>query len=494
MCDPGGFAGTHRRIIAAMHLRSMAAWWWWAVIFAALTGHPAMAAPAPRGALPPEVQAALARARIPEDALVAHVAEVGAGAARLAHRADVSVNPASIMKLITTYAALDLLGPAYTWSTPVYVDGPIRGGVLEGNLYIRGSGDPRLVMERLWLLLRRVQQAGVLEIRGDIVLDRTAFVVPPGDPAAFDGEPLRPYNVLPDALLINYKTVTLTFVPDPARGTAQVLADPPMRGVLIDTAVPLDLMAACGDWRAALKAELTDPQRIAFRGPYNAACGEKAWQVAYVDPHGYNARAVEGMWAQLGGRLAGAVREGAAPVALPPLLTSTSAPLADVVRDINKFSNNTMARQLFLTLGLVLRGAGTPEAARDVVQQWITAKWGTVPEVTLDNGAGLSREARATARFLSRLLQSAWASPVMPELTSSLPVTGLDGTLRRFTASAGTAHLKTGTLRDVHGVAGYVLAASGRRYVLVAIVNHPNALAARPAIEALIDWTAKDLP
>ena len=444
--------------------------------------------------LPVEVQTALARARIPDDALAVQVVEVGGNVPRLAHRVDASMNPASIMKLITTYAALDLLGPAYTWSTPVYVDGPIRDGVLEGNLYIKGSGDPRLVMERLWLLLRRVQQTGVREIRGDIVLDRTAFVVPPVDPGAFDGEPLRPYNVLPDALLINYKTVVLSFVPDPARGTALVLADPPMRGVLVDAAVPLDLMAPCGDWRASLKAELTDPQRIAFRGPYNAACGEKTWQVAYVDPYGYNARAIEGMWAHLGGRLTGTVREGAAPVALPPLVSSTSPPLSELVRDINKFSNNTMARQLFLTLGLSLRGVGSPEAAREVVQQWVAGKWGAVPEVVLDNGAGLSREARATAGFLSRLLQSAWASPVMPELASSLPVTGLDGTLRRFTASAGTAHLKTGTLRDVQGVAGYVLAASGRRYVLVAIVNHPNAPAARPAIEALIDWTAKDLP
>ncbi|MCM5678545.1 D-alanyl-D-alanine carboxypeptidase/D-alanyl-D-alanine-endopeptidase [Schlegelella sp. S2-27] len=476
-----------------MRSRSMAAWVGWALWMAALLGGPAMAAPAPLS-LPAEVQAALARAGLPNDALSAQVIEVDGSIPRLAYRVDASINPASIMKLITTYAALELLGPTYTWNTPVFADGAVREGVLEGNLHIKGSGDPQLVLERLWLLLRRVQQMGIVEVRGDIVLDRTAFIVPAVDPGAFDGEPLRPYNVQPEALLINYKTVALGFVPDAARGTAQVLVDPPLAGVVVDPSVPLDLMAPCADWRAALKAELTDPGRIAFHGAYSPACGEKTWQLAYVDAPNYAARAIAGLWAQLGGRLRGTVRDGVAPLHLSPLAVSTSAPLGQVVRDINKFSNNGMARQLFLTLGHVLRGVGTPATGREVVRRWIEAKWGPAPEVTLDNGAGLSRDARASVRFLSRLLQSAWAAPVMPDLVSSLPVTGQDGTLKRFTASAGTAHLKTGTLRDVQGVAGYVLAASGKRYVLVAIVNHPNAPAARAAIETLIDWTAKDVP
>ena len=185
-----------------MRFRSAVAWIWWVVCMAALPGHPAAAAPAPL-TLPPEVQAALARARVPDDALSVQVTEVGSTVPRLAHRVDASVNPASIMKLITTYAALELLGPTYTWNTPVYADGTVRNGVLEGNLYIKGAGDPRLVLERLWLLLRRVQQMGIVEVRGDIVLDRSAFNVPAVDPGAFDGEPQRPDNVQPAALVIN---------------------------------------------------------------------------------------------------------------------------------------------------------------------------------------------------------------------------------------------------------------------------------------------------
>ena len=172
----------------------------------------------------------------------------------------------------------------------------------------------------------------------------------------------------------------------------------------------------------------------------------------------------------------------------------TSPTLAEVIRDMNKFSNNTMAQQLFLTLGATQRGAGTPEAARDVLQQWAATRLGerAARGLVVDNGSGLSRETRVSAQLLARLLQNAWASPVMPELMSSLPVTGLDGTMKNARGNPGRAHLKSGSLRDVAGVAGYVLSNGGRRYVLVAIINHPNANAARPALDALVQWTAGD--
>lgn len=444
-------------------------------------------------ALPATVEAALAQARVPREAIVIDIVEVGQTQPRLSHRADASVNPASLMKLITTYAALDLLGPSYTWITPVYAEGEVVEGVLRGNLYMQGRGDPKLVMERLWMLLRRVQQLGIREIQGDIVLDRSAFEVPATDPGAFDDEPLRPYNVLPDALLINYKSVVLGFVPDLARGRARVTVDPPLHGFLVDETVPLDQTAACGDWRGALKAELGDPARLRFRGAYPARCGEGQWPMAYADPRGYNAQAVLGMWRALGGQLAGTVREGAVPAGLTPLVQGVSPTLAEVVRDVNKFSNNVMARQLFLTLGRERRGLGSPAQSRAALEDWLRERFGTVDaSLVLDNGAGLSREARASAAFFTRLLQRAWADPVMPELMASLPVSGRDGTLRRSRAMAGQAHLKTGSLRDVAGLAGYVLGESGRRYTFVAIVNHPNASAARAALDALIDWTARD--
>ena len=449
---------------------------------------PSRAAP---DALPPSVAAALDRAKVPRESVFAMVQEVGGARPRLTWQTEQPANPASLMKLLTTFSALELLGPAWTWTTPVWLQGTLRDGVLDGNLVLKGSGDPKLVLERMWLLLRRVQQLGVREIRGDIVLDRSAFVVPEQSPADFDGEALRPYNVRADALMLNYKAVVFTFTPDAARGIAVISTDPPLAGVRVDTGVPLTA-GACEDWRGALRADFTDPMRLRFAGSFAAACAEKTWAVAYADPERYNARALLGMWKEMGGRIGGTVRDGAAP-ATPPSFELASPSLAEVIRDINKYSNNVMAQQLFLTLGLTQRGAGTPDAAREVMRQWAQARLGTAGvTLAIDNGSGLSRESRVSAQLLTRLLLAAWASPVMPELMASLPVAGVDGTLKRSRATLGRAHLKTGSLRDVAGIAGYVLANSGRRYVVVAIANHPNANAARPAFDALVQWAAGD--
>ena len=442
--------------------------------------------------LPAEVEAALAKARLPRDALSLLVIEAeGKAAPRLSHRAGVAMNPASVAKLVTTYAALELLGPAFSWSTPVYVDGTVQGGTLTGNVYLQGQGDPKLVVERLWLLLRRLQGLGIRQVQGDIVLDRSAFEVAPQDAGAFDGEPLRPYNAAPDALLLNFRSVVMTFVPD-RNGRAQVQYEPPLAGVQTTPSVPLLATGDCGDWRGSLKADFSDAGRIRFGGGYPAACGERAWPVAYSDPESYAARAIAGLWAEMGGKLSGQVRDGRAPAGLKPAFAVQSPALAEVVRDINKYSNNVMAQQLFLTLSLQQKGVGTQEGSRELVRAWWRERIGGEPPA-IGNGSGLSRDERITAQQLARLLQLAWASPLMPELLASLPVAGTDGTLKRMRVrSAGLAHLKSGSLRDVTAVAGIVHGASGRRYVLVAIANHPNAAAARPAIDALIDWTARD--
>ena len=448
----------------------------------------ALAAPAPE--LPPDVVAALDRAQLPREAMVAWVQEVGTTRPWLEWQADVPVNPASLMKLVTTFAGLELLGPAWTWTTPVWLNGSLADGVLDGDLVIKGGGDPKLVQERVWLLLRRVQQLGVREIRGDIVLDRSAFNVPEQGPGAFDGEPRRPYNVRPDALLLNYKSSVLTFTPDAARAVARVGVDPLLPGASVDDNVPMSA-GPCDDWRGQLKLDLSDPQNSRFGGSFPAACGEKQWTLADADPQTYNARLLATQWRELGGVLGGAVRDGMAPATRPSFEISSPA-LAEVVRDINKFSNNVMAQQLFLTLGIAKRDSGTALAARAVLRQWLSERLGrtAIEAVVIDNGSGLSRDTRLSARLLARLLLAAWASPVMPELMASLPVAGLDGTLRNARTSVGRAHLKTGSLRDVLGIAGYVLASSGRRYVVVGIVNHANSGEARPALEALVQWVA----
>lgn len=456
--------------------------------------------------LPAEVAALLARAKVPQGALAALVVDAapalnGASTPLLSWRANAAMNPASVMKLVTTYAGLELLGPSFTWATPVYVDGPITDGVLQGNLIIQGKGDPKLVLERLWLLLRRVQALGIRHISGDILLDRSAFAASPQNPADFDGEPQRPYNVGPDALLINFKSVVMTFTPNLAGGSAHVSFDPPLAGVRMQSSVPLSVdqnggasLATCGDYRSLLKADLADPLRMGFSGSYPAACGEKVWAVAYADPASHAERAVAGLWQEMGGSLGGRVREGRAAAELKPVFELVSPTLAEVIRDINKYSNNVMAQQLFLTLSLQRTGVASSEASREVVGRWWRERFGEQEAPVLDNGSGLSRQSRITPQGLARLLQAAYVSGVMPELMASLPISGVDGTLKRSKSnvSAGGAHMKTGTLRDATALAGYVHKPSGKRLVVVAIINHPNAPAARPALDALVDWAIRE--
>jgi D-alanyl-D-alanine carboxypeptidase/D-alanyl-D-alanine-endopeptidase (penicillin-binding protein 4) len=455
-----------------------------------------LAAGGARAALPPEVERELQRARVPPGAVAVLLQEAGSGRTRLAHNTQAPMNPASVVKLLTTIAALDQLGPAWTWTTPVWLNGPVENGVLDGSLHIQGSGDPKLVVERVWLLLRRVMAQGVREIRGDIVLDRSPFAPAAGSPADFDGDSTRPYNVQPDALLLNFKSVTYTFVPDSARGVAHVLADPALAGTQVDATVRL-AAGPCADWRGALKASFGDAARIRFAGSFAAACGERSWPVADAEPATYNARLIEGLWRDMGGRLGGRVIDGPAPAGPAPSFEQRSPALAEVVRDINKYSNNVMAEQLLLTLARQRDPAvpASAESARALLHGWLVERVGELPPDTLlDNGSGLSRQTRLSAALLGRLLQQAWGSAAMPELLSSLPVSGLDGTLRRSRATPGRAHLKTGSLNDVAAVAGYLLADSGQRYVIVAMINHPNAGAARPALDALVQWGLRDAP
>ncbi|CAD5374182.1 D-alanyl-D-alanine carboxypeptidase [Rubrivivax sp. A210] len=482
---PGPWAGGRARCAAAL------------ISLAAL-------APAARAAtsLPPQVLAALQQAGVPAEAMSVAVVDTTHGRPLLAWQERRPLNPASLTKLLTTYAALDRLGPAWTWATPVWLAGPLKDGVLEGSLFIKGSGDPRLVLERLWLMLRRVQQLGVREIRGDIVLDGSAFALPEAAPGDFDGEPLRPYNVRPAALLFNFRSVLYGFVPDAAAGVARVAAEPALDGTQVNASVPLTA-GPCDDWRAALKASF-EPGRTRFAGSYPASCGEQTWAVADPQPASYDARLMATLWRGLGGVLHGVVREGPSPADARPSFELRSPPLAEIVRDINKQSNNLMAQQLFLTLAreAAPNEAATPDAARALLTRWLAQRTGGFgggvsgqgDDLVIDNGSGLSRNTRISAQRLARLLLQAWDSPVMSELMSSLPISGLDGTLRRSRAAPGRAHLKTGSLRDVAGVAGYVLTPNGRRLVVVAVVNHAQANAARPALDALVQWTLRETP
>jgi D-alanyl-D-alanine carboxypeptidase/D-alanyl-D-alanine-endopeptidase (penicillin-binding protein 4) len=443
----------------------------------------ASALPAHGAGLPRAVTRALDGLGIPLSSVGVVVQEVGAARPSIAVNPAAAMNPASTMKLVTTYAALEQLGPAYRWLTEAYLDGE--------DLVLRGAGDPKLDFESFWMLLRNLRGRGLRDIRGDIVLDRSYFA--PAHYAPFDGDRYRPYNVTPDALLVNFKSLHFTFLP--ADDGVHIYAEPALPGLtIINRLKPGEGPCPKGRaFRDLLGAEFQPrPPRASFTGSYPASCGERDMDVALYEPEDYLEGLLRGLWAELGGTWHGKLREGTPSPSARLLYAHESEPLAAAVRDINKFSNNVMARQLYLTLGAELEGApAQAEKSAHAVQEWLAGKKLPMPELVLDNGSGLSRVARISPAHLNALLQAAWRSAVMPELMASLPIVAVDGTMKKRLKDdpvAGHAHIKTGMLTDVRAMAGYVLDRNGRRHTVVMIVNHPRATESDPAMDALLAW------
>ena len=446
--------------------------------------------------LPAPVAAALARANVPQGAVAIVVEPVEGGAALLSHRASEPANPASVIKLVTSYAALDLLGPAFTFRTDVFLDGGLAGGVLDGNLVIRGGGDPKLTYERAWQLAHQLRTRGLREIRGDLVIDRGYFAPVSHDPARFDKDPRRAYNVGPDAFLVNFHALDFAFIPD--GDGVRVTSDPDLPNVEIASRIRVTA-EACGWWPAGIQHEFQEHGLLAtvvFSGNYPASCGEKHRALSVFDGPRFTESVLRWVWSESGGILRGKVRAGAVPSQAKLFYRLESEPLANLVRDMNKNSNNVLARHIFLALSAERGAPGETGASARIVREWLRAKGIDARALAIENGAGLSRTDRITTVAIAALLKSAWASPVMPELASSMPIFATDGTLklRRGAGAAGQAHLKGGTLTGVQSVAGYVLDRDGKRFAVAMIVNHANANATQPALDALVEWVHDGRP
>ncbi|UXY14651.1 D-alanyl-D-alanine carboxypeptidase/D-alanyl-D-alanine-endopeptidase [Chitiniphilus purpureus] len=452
-------------------------------------GHLSPAFAAELSGPPAPVLTAMRAARLPAEALALAVVPLSQPQAAQYFNADNVMNPASVMKLVTTQVALEKLGPAYAWTTELLADGPVAGGMLKGNLYLKGAGDPKLTYERLWMLLRDLRAAGVQRVTGDVVLDRGALRLPP--PGVFDddeGDPARPFLVAPDALLANFKSVRVRVLAD--GGSVRVGIEPPLPEISVENSATVSGHSCEG---VAIVAQ-SDATRAKVRvsGVLAEGCHSERY-VSVLDTATYTGTLVRSLWRELGGEIAGAVRTGATPAGARILAGSRSPDLVSVIRDVNKFSNNLMARQLFLALGAAHRQGETDDAlaAARVVREWLAENQLRWPELVLENGSGLSRKERISARHLGELLLRAAQGAYAAEFVSSLPIVALDGTMKkrlRGSEVAGAAHIKTGTLKNVRAIAGYVQAVDGRRYAVVGIVNHPTASAAAPALDALLAW------
>jgi len=446
-------------------------------------------------AVPEPVAQALQKDGVSADSVAVVVQRLDSDKPLIAHLADKAMNPASVMKVLTTYAGLEILGPAYRWRTEVYTSGQLNNGVLDGNLILKGYGDPAFMSEDLWRLLNSLRGLGLREIRGDLVLDTSYFSPKYNDSAAFDGDSYRAYNATPNALLVNLKSTSFRLAMDGTHFSVRAEPDLPEIKVVNQLKLTQD---ECGDWRSKLSYKIlpavdkTQVVTVTFTGSFAASCGEKYLELSLLDDATFTHSLFRKIWQELGGSLRGSVKLGVSPEKAEKLMEQSSDPLNDIVRRINKYSNNLMARQLYLTLGA--ERVGTPATEADgekAITSWLAGKGMEFPELVLENGAGLSRLERISAAHLNQLLVHAYNSPVMPEFMSSLPILAVDGTTsRRLKDSAmqGRVHLKTGSIDGVRSVAGYVLDAKGRRWSVVFLANGAQAQSTRAAQDALLEW------
>jgi len=435
--------------------------------------------PAPsRSTLPAQVRSVLNLRQVPHDTLSVHVIDLDSGEIVLGWQDQVSRNPASTVKLVTTLVALDVLGPSYQWSTDIHALGEVTNGRLDGDLLLKGHGDPYLVTERVWQMLRRIRQAGIREVSGDLLLDDSYFDVAPYDPAEFDRQPLRAYNVAPNALLMNFKVVRYWFVPDHAANAVRVTLDPALENLLVDNRLTL-ASGSCRGYRRGISITPNDDlDTMIFEGRFPNGCRRYAMDRTALSHGAFDYGLFASLWKESGGVLGGSWRKAVAPEAGDALVSFSSPPLIEIIALVNKHSNNVMARQLLYTLSAEVLGVpGTEQGGLQVVKDWLARELPDVDSVQLDNGAGLSRETRINARDFASILRYAWQQPYMPEFSSSLALSGHDGTLRkRFDDNnlTGQAHLKTGSLDHVAAIAGYVQSQSGRRFAVVMLHNYED--------------------
>ncbi|WP_024303923.1 D-alanyl-D-alanine carboxypeptidase/D-alanyl-D-alanine-endopeptidase [Pseudogulbenkiania sp. MAI-1] len=401
-----------------------------------------------------------------------------------AYRAEQAVNPASTMKLLTGWSALTRLTPDYRWRTELVSNAPLAHGVLQGDLYWIGAGDPRFANRDLQGMLRTLRARGIERIAGRLLLDKRAFSRI-GSASDFGGDAARVFMVDPDTHLTGLKVAWLRFFND--GNGARVTLDPPLAGVRLNAVLSDGGEGLCDDVRRLVSIQV-EPERISVSGALPRSCDGAQSYVNVLDHDQYAAQAFAALWRELGGSGPLGSGRGTAPADARVLASHDSEPLPVALADINKYSNNTMARALYLTLGRVAGGCGdtVADAERAVRQTLADAGIAAAPLV-LENGAGLSRRERVSARLLGEVLQNAARGPYAGEFLASLPLAAADGTLKKRFAQLGPRlRLKTGTLDGVRSLAGYWQAADGRRLAIVAIVNSPRAAELMPALDRVV--------
>ena len=472
--------------------------------------------------IPKAVAVSLEKNQIPKEAISISVVEIEPGrAGKITAKTEVdwrskqAMNPASTMKLITTLTGLDVLGPQYRWRTNVYTDGLISQGTLKGNLYLQGTGDPKLVPEELAKMMKAIQNLGIQKIDGNLFFDRSAYAPGVMEHNTIDGESLRAYNVPPDPLLYAFRTLSFQIGKSRTADFIDIGYTPALSQLKVINQMQL-VDQSCDSWKSNLRFNL-DPEgdgsatnqalTALFSGSFPKACKGVNYNVVALDANTFLTQGFAAAWELAGGTWAQAPigKSGTIPLAARLLLQFEGIPLADDVQDINKYSNNVMARQLMLTLALEKIGKpASTENGERVIQSWLKGLGLQFPELVIENGSGLSRNEAISAEHMTQLLVAARNLSVADTFYNSLPIAGTDGTMRnRLMAhlrkflhlkKKPEARIKTGSLADVRAISGYVMSKSGKMYAVTSFINHPNAWRGLEAHDQLLAWLLDDGP
>ncbi len=447
------------------------------------------------GEMPEAIQIVIDGHSLPSSSFSILVQEVGTQYPLLARNTSIAFNPASAIKTLTTLVALEKLGPAFTWQTELYALGPIRDGVLQGDLLMKGGGDPFLVEDQLRNMLKALQRIGIQHITGNLILDGSYFDSTVEDTQSIDNQNGRTYNTKPNALISNFQAVTFYFYPHPNGRNVVITTDPKLPNLRVTNRLR-QVDRLCNGFQRGISFNINqeDISEIIFEGQFPARCSEYQMTREVLDPATYTFGLFMQLWSELGGMLDGDLIMRSVPGALDPVLVWNSLPLSDVIKSINKFSNNLMTRHLLLTIGAETLGPpATIGKGIQAVNYFLEDREFDTSLLNLSNGAGLSRNTQITTELLNAILRNAWTSPFMPEYVASFPINGIDGTMRgrlRDQELLGRMHIKTGTLNEVSAVAGYVYSRSNKVYAVTGIINHE--LADRgPGVElmdALLNW------
>lgn len=428
-------------------------------------------------ALPADVVSVLNKHKLPHNSMSVYIKEIGASDPLIDYQSNEPRNPASVMKMVTTLAGLELLGPDYVWETHFHTDGQVNGDTLNGNLIIEGGGDPFLVRETFWHMLYTLQLKGIKHIKGDLIIDNTLFEPEPGTTGDFDKKPYRAYNAFPDAALLNFTSQHFVLIPYINR--LHIYADPPSSTLTIHNKVNLT-RGKCRGLKNSLKMQVSENNNgktiVEFSGQYPALCGESEILRSVSNNSQLLYGVFKSLWEEMGGTISGKGVTGKTPAEVTTLHKQFSRPLYNIIDYINKHSNNVMARQLLLTIAKETQGVpASKSSGAQAIKDWMEKKSIDTSGMIIDNGSGLSRKARIKAITLAQLLEQTWHSPFHPEFLSSLPIAGLDGTMKKRLnghIKAGSMRIKTGLLRDVRSMAGYVTTKSGKTYVIVSLQNY----------------------